>query len=391
MKNNLINVIERYEPGIDFSKQRGSLVEIHISDIHFGVISAKVQYNILEEQFLNKISRIHFDILSIDGDLFDHKVQANSDATMYATMFVDKCINLCKINNATMVLLHGTASHDANQLKLFYHYLSDPTIDIRVIEKAGFEFIKGKRVLCLPEEYGKGKKYYEKLLYNSGLYDGVYMHGTIKGAIYGKDIEDLDSDREPTFDIESFTNCMGPIIAGHVHIPGCYQSHMYYNGSPIRWCFGEESKKGFIILLHNLDSHKYRLEYEEIKSFRYDTINLDHLLSDDPKNIIDYINNLKSQGIDHIRVQFTIDKEDILNIIKYYYQSDPNVKIQELYKETKMKNKIAEELSSRYSGYDYILDDNLSPYEKLSRYINQEKGYAYITTDELINIINEEY
>ena len=47
---------------------RGVLTEVHIADIHFGVIDPKVQYKILTEQFLMKIDNIHFDILFINDD-----------------------------------------------------------------------------------------------------------------------------------------------------------------------------------------------------------------------------------------------------------------------------------------------------------------------------------
>ena len=101
--------------------KRGTLTEIHISDIHFGVMDPKVQFDILSDQFIAKIAQIKFDILSIDGDLFDHKFLSNSDAVMYATKFIDILVFLCRNANATLVLLHGTESHDARQLKLFYH------------------------------------------------------------------------------------------------------------------------------------------------------------------------------------------------------------------------------------------------------------------------------
>lgn len=361
---------------------RGALTEIHIADIHFGVIDPKIQYEILKEQFLSKISKIHFDILSIDGDLFDHKFQANADAVLYAELFISDCVHLCRLRNATLVLLHGTSSHDSNQLKLFYHYLSDPTIDIRIIENTRFEVIKGKKVLCIPEEYNKGSKYYEKFLYHSGFYDGVYMHGTLKGSIYGANEVDLKTKKNPTFDLNCFCNCTGPIISGHVHVAGCYEGHMYYPGCPIRWRFGEEQEKGFIILLHDLDTRRYHLHFEEIKSFRYDTINLDHLLAD-PQKTITYVNQLKQRGIDFIRLEFSIDKEDCLNIIKHYFQKDPTIKILETYKQEKEKQEMQKALNVKYSGYDYILDDNLTPEDKLTRYINQEMGYTYITVEEL--------
>ena len=362
--------------------KRGTLVEVHIADIHFGVIDPKVQYTILTEQFLNKIVNIHFDVLVIDGDLFDHKFQANSDSVLYAELFISSCVNICKMKNATIVLLHGTSSHDSNQLKLFYHYLSDPTIDMRIVENTRFEIIKGKRVLCIPEEYNKGKKYYEEFLYNSGFYDGVYMHGTFKGAIYGANEVNLASKKNPTFDLTCFCNCKGPIISGHVHVPGCFEGHMYYTGCPIRWRFGEEQEKGFIILLHDLDSRRYHVHFEEIKSFRYDTVNVDHLLAD-PQRAISYINNLKQSGIDFVRLEISIDKQDCLNIIKHYYQKDPTIKILETYKQEKEKREMQKALNTKYSGYDYILDDNLSPEDKLTRYINQEMGYTFITVDEL--------
>lgn len=365
---------------------RGILVEVHIADIHFGVIDPKTQYEILTEQFLMKINDIHFDILSIDGDLFDHKFQANSDSVLYAELFVNSCVQLCKERNATMVLLHGTSSHDSNQLKLFYHYLSDPTIDIRIIENTRFENIKGKRVLCITEEYNKGSKYYENFLYYSGFYDGVYMHGNLKGAIYGANEVDLKTKKNPTFDLSCFCNCTGPIISGHVHVAGCYEGHMYYTGSPLRWKFGEEQEKGFIILLHDLDTRRYSVHFEDIKSFRYDTINLDNLLSN-PQQAISYVTKLKESGIDFVRLEFSVDKPECLNIIKHYFQKDPTIKILETFKQEKEKEEMQKALNSKYSGYDYILDDNLSPEDKLTRYINQEMGYSYITVEELKKII----
>ena len=156
----------------------------------------------------------------------------------------------------------------------------------------------------------------------------------------------------------------------------------YYQGCPIRWRFGEEQEKGFIILLHDLDTRRYHLHFEEIKSFRYDTINLDHLLAD-PQKTITYVNQLKQMGIDFIRLEFSIDKEDCLNIVKHYFQKDPTIKILETYKQEKEKQEMQRALNTKYSGYDYILDDNLTPEDKLTRYINQEMGYTYITVEEL--------
>ena len=56
------------------------LIEVHIADLHFGSIDPLKEFAILKEQFLDRIALVNFDILSIDGDIFDKKLMANSQA-----------------------------------------------------------------------------------------------------------------------------------------------------------------------------------------------------------------------------------------------------------------------------------------------------------------------
>lgn len=373
------------------TKTRGTLIEIHTADLHFGAMNPKVQYEILCEQLLNKIINVPFDIFSINGDIFDHKFMSNSDVIMYACMFIDKVVSLCRQKGATFFIIAGTESHDAGQLKLFYHYLDDPTIDIRIVEEARFEYTKNAKILCIPELYNKGEEYYEDLL-KDDCYDTVFMHGTYKGSIFQLNPKGLDSDREVTFKFDDFSLCKGPIISGHVHIQGCFDGYVYYCGSPYRWQFGEEQAKGFLIVLHNLDTQEHYTHFEEIQSFRYDTINLDNMLIQDPKEVIKYITELKNNGIDHIRVEFNNVNEDNLanfNIINNYYKTTNTVKIKSSYSETQKVMKENSNILDQYSEYDYILDPNLQPTEIFCRYVNQQKGFEYITVDKLIEVLNE--
>ena len=368
------------------SYTRGTLIEVHTADIHFGAMDPKVQYDILMNQMINKLIDLKFDVFFINGDLFHHKFMSNSDVVMYASMFVDQVIQLCRSKNATLVLLHGTASHDANQLKLFYHYIG--TLDIRIIEHIQFEMIKGARVLCIPEEYNMGYDYYANALFYSGSYDMAVLHGAVKGSIFGCNEANLNSNKAPVFDINSFRNCNGPIICGHVHIPGCYQNHIYYSGSPLRWQFGEEEPQGFIICLHNLDTRQYYIHLEEITSFRYDTINLDDMINSDPKDIINYISKLRQQGIDYIKIRFTGTSPNI-GIIKKYYKNDFNIVVDASdaqFQETIRENQKA---NDQFKEYDYLMDPNLSPYEIFTRYVNQCKGEQFITVDELEKILSD--
>jgi hypothetical protein len=363
-------------------------IEAHIADIHFGSFDPAKQFIILKEQFLDYIEQLPIlDIVSINGDIFDHKFMANSDAVMYACNFIELLINICKEKNATLIIIAGTALHDADQLKLFYHYLGRGT-DIRIVERVQFEYIKGKSILIIPELYNMGSAYYNQFL-NSGYYDACYMHGAYKGAIFGKDEPDLDSTREPVFGMKNFMYCKGPVISGHVHTPGCFDKHFYYCGSPYRWRFGEEEEKGFIILLHNTETMQYYTHFEPIKSFRYDTVNLDSMLSADPQQVIEYIKHKKAEGIDNIRVQFTHNEEEKLAIIKAYFRNYPGVKIDANFKNEAVVEETTK-LNDQYQQYGFIFDKSATPFEILAKYINMQEGNAFITSDELISIFEEE-
>lgn len=365
---------------------RGTMIEIHTADLHFGAIDPKIQYDILMNEMIYKLSNFKFDAFYINGDLFHHKYMSNSDVVMYASMFIDQIVKLCIKNNATLVLLHGTASHDANQLKLFYHYIG--MLDIRIVEHIRFENIKGKRVLCIPEEYNMGRKYYTRMLFHSGRYDSVVLHGVIKDSIYGCNKADLDSSKSPVFDINDFDNCRGPIICGHVHIAKCFENHIYYSGSPIRWQFGEEETKGFLIVLNNLDTREYYVRLIEMNSFQYVTISLNKMINSDPSETIAYINSIKQQGIDFLRVKFDVCTENI-SVVKKFYKNSSNIIIDATDIGFKKTLEEVEEQNNKFEKYSYIFDKNLSPYDIFTRYVNQCKGYEFITIDELSKILSD--
>lgn len=371
---------------------RRPLIEVHIADIHFGIIEPLYQYNILKEQFLDRIRDIDFDIVSINGDLFDHKFMSNSDTVMYACLFINDLVDICRIKGATLIIIHGTSSHDSNQLKLFYHYLQDGTVDIRIVEDIRFEYVKGAKILCIPELYGKDKEFYDRYLLSS-TYDAVFMHGTIKGAIYSNSSTSID--KAYTFEIDDFQLCKGPIISGHIHVPNCFNKHFYYTGSPIYDRFGEEQQKGFLIVLHNLDTQNYYVHLEPIFSKKYVTINLNHLIYGDPKQIIDYVDSIRGvDNVEYVRIEF--DKNDFtdvelsnLDLLKKYYRQNQFIKIKHQDIKNKQVLKANEEVLEKYKKYDYILDKSLDEYEILCMYINTNMKCEYITVDELKKILAE--
>ena len=369
-------------------KERDYIIEIHIADIHFGCIDPYTEYKILEEQFLSKITPIDFDILSIDGDIFDTKFMANTDAVYYAMKFVKACKNLCASKFATFIIIAGTQSHDAGQIRLF----AEPEgtdLDMRLVEQARFEYVQGLKILCIPEEYGKGKEYYENLLYGQGLYDTAFMHGTVVGSVYGANNEDLNSRKYPIFSINNFTNCKGPIICGHVHKAMCLNGYIYYCSNPIRYKFGEEEEKGFLIVMHNTKNSMHTTNFIPIKSFRYDTIDITTLQYSDPNLVIQYLDNLLANGVDNIRVDFSNLNNDICQkIIEEYYVNNKSVSIKR-YTDKTPKVNTTEEIENKYSDLGFLLNPEIDPYNKFVAFINHNKGENFITVDKLKAILSD--
>ena len=371
----------------------GMFIEAHIADIHFGAMNPNLQYGILKDQFINKLAKMPIlDIVSVNGDIFDHKFMASSDAIAVAQYFIKDLISVCAMKNATLIIIGGTYSHDADQIKLFYPLAEQARniCDIRIVEECRYEYVKGKRILCIPELYGKGKQFYRNLMFGNGVYDSCYMHGTYAGSIYGKELSDLDSQREPVFCINDFGFCAGPIISGHVHNARCFDSHFYYCGSPYRWSFADaDVDKGFIFLLQDLVTHTYSVQYEPIISDRYAIINLDSMINSDPNDIIQFILRKKvEENIKYIRIDFTVSNADAINILQTYFRGNKEVVINDKSRKDEI-TKETKEIVEKYKDYDYIFDRNLSPEAKLAKYINQCKNEVYITADDLVNLLKD--
>ncbi len=366
--------------------KRGIFNAIHIADIHFAAYSPKDQYDILKKQFLDKIySYPGINLISVDGDLFDHKLMANSEGIYYASMFVDNLVRIAREKNCTLLLLHGTYSHDADQLKLFYHYMNDKTVDVRIITSIQFEQVGNCRILCIPELYGLDELVYNKYLHMSGYYDEAILHGTFEGSVYGNNVGN-----GRLFTLHDFDMCRGMMIGGHVHKPGCFEGYFYYCGCPYRWKFGEEEDKGFLICSHDLDLNRTYVNFETIISNTYITIEWKDAISN-PKLFIDEIDKLKKEkGIDYLKVRFSIpvDGSD-KTIINNYYRNSRNTYVEflNIMEEEKVK---AESSGIVDTDYAFLLDDKLSDMEKFVKYVNMNEGSKFITVDSLKEILAEQ-
>jgi len=365
-----------------------NLISVHIADLHFGKINPYDEYKILQEQFLYPISQLpRIDLIAINGDIFDHKLMANSDSIRYAVQFVDNVVQISKEKNATVIITAGTLSHESSQTKLFYHYMEDKSIDVRIVETIRFEIVKGFRVLCIPELYGVDEDVYQHFFIHSGWYDLALIHGTFEGSVYGNNVG-----QGRLLKKEDFILCKGFCTSGHVHTPGCFAGFYHYCGTPIKMSFSDEDgDRGFLISNQDKDTGVFYVQFYPIHSFIYRTVYYEDIVQD-PKTVIDYINNLKQiEGIDYIRVRF---KQDVSGanrtIINNYFRNNNSTTIEfndsiEMKNEAQMKESI-----SNNENYSYLTDDKLSDYERFVMFINQNEGEGFITVDQLTNLLSKE-
>ena len=382
--NSFENEVAQYD--WSFNYNRGTIVSVHISDLHFPAMDPLRQYQILEEQFLSKIQTMpKLDLICVNGDLYDHKVMTSSDATLYASMFVARLVDIAKMKSATLILLQGTLSHDANQLKIYYHYMQRDDVDVRVVTSIRFEYVKNVKILCIPELYGIDEEIYQQYLFGNGFYDFCIMHGTIKGAVYG---DNVGAGR--LFTMNDFLNCRGPIISGHIHKADTFYDHFYYCGSPYRWRFDDDCFKGFILMCMNLDTRQYYLDYEEIISDVYKTISLDELVNNDPNETIAYIRNLKeTQGIDYIKIKFNNQITPASKIsISNQFRNDESVTLEFYSQEREIAKQAEEKIKEDNEKFSFLLDSRLTDEQKFVMWVNYLKhDEQYLTVEELERMI----
>ena len=365
---------------------RGLFISAHIADTHFGAFDPKKQYSILKEQFISLIDKLpKLDMISINGDLFDHKMMGNSEGIYYATQFINDIMNVARTHHSTVLMIHGTFSHDADQLKLFYHLQQNQDVDIRIRTQLSMEQVGNARILCIPELYRLEESVYNHFLHESGLYDQAIVHGTFEGSVYGNNVG-----LGRLFTMKDFTNCTGFITAGHVHKPGCFEKYFYYCGTPYRYKFGEEEDKGFIISVHDLDSNMHYSFFQSIISDTYVTLQLDSVADKNPQAIIDKINaTKKEQNIDFLKVRFNFPFEGSDKvIIQNYYRTNPTITVEFLsameerqYIKTENGSGVIED------RYSFILDNKISDEEKFVMYVNMKEGKNVITIDKLREIL----
>lgn len=237
----------------------GYLKMVVTSDLHFG--NPKIDPNSmllkLRKFLYPELRDCHLFIIA--GDLYDQLLTVGSKAHVAASNFISDIFTISDFTGMQVRILHGTYTHDRDQLSVFSALATDKT-RYKIVNHIECEEISDLRcgqdvinttlkVGYLPDNLSYRHSedvlgYLQKVMtcLGWGHLDLLIGHGTFAHVIRS------DGHRPPClYEQAQFKDIVqGPIVMGHIHTPG-RNHNVYYCGSFERLAHGEEEKKGFYV------------------------------------------------------------------------------------------------------------------------------------------------
>ena len=236
----------------------GYLKIVAISDLHFGSprIDAAKMFTNLRTHFFPQLKDAHLCVIA--GDVYDQLLTVNSKAHYYAVRFIRDILRVSAYTGMQVRILHGTYSHDRDQLEGF-SLLAPKDARVKIVSTVSVEEISNLkcgmeelnttlRVGYLPDNLSvkQSSEVVDQLQNLLTLHGWPYLdmligHGTFEHAL------PTDVGHQPpcTYRISQFDDIVkGVIIMGHIHTSS-HKENVYYCGSFERMAHGEEEPKGF--------------------------------------------------------------------------------------------------------------------------------------------------
>lgn len=244
---------------------------VSISDLHFGnpKINAGELYEKLRKYFYPKAHEAH--LITINGDIFDQLLVINSKAYKFAALFIRDLFRMSAQTGCQIRILHGTYSHDRDQLSIF-NVFKIPRTRVKIINEIYAEeitdFTNGDttpnerlRVGYLPDnlvyqDANDAVAHLKRAMTTCGFtkLDLLIGHGTFAHALpVGSELHMPPC----TYNLSMFDKIVeGKILMGHIHTPSI-KNNCFYIGSFERMAHNEEETKGFLTLYKNKNEWKY--------------------------------------------------------------------------------------------------------------------------------------
>jgi DNA repair exonuclease SbcCD nuclease subunit len=249
-----------------------------IADIHIGTKLNKVDYLESLSAFLGHIKEYGepCECIFVCGDLFDHRLTI--DEAKFASLFLINLVcNHCGGNgrqHAPVRIIHGTFSHDYNQMEIFMPMLEKiDNVDVQYYNEACVgKLPNGASVLYLPQQY-EGSVDYGDALDDDKHYDIIVGHGPISSNVKSPCPA---SHHDIVFPTEKLGKISSICVFGHYHEYTEFGDNVFYAGSMLRFRYGEDIDKVFFYCDHDYHvktfKNEFALEYKIIDVYSPDEL-----------------------------------------------------------------------------------------------------------------------
>lgn len=367
-----------------------------ISDLHFGLPASERIYNELQavKDYVNKNK---LNVIFINGDYFDRKLSFNEPAALLAMQFFYDLRELCLKKKIKLRVLHGTLSHERNQIEMFNKFAS-PYLDMKIINTLSEEEIyPGFNVLYVPEEYPlNADEYYKEA--RSKEYSAMMMHCMWDFIAIDSMLEQAnrtDIQTSPIFVYDEWKQCLkhGFAACGHIHSRHIYKKKIFYPGSYSSWDFTDISERGFLTFSYDTDKKYYSVALvNNTQCPTFGTVdikdmglNLEECSIEDIQQAIQPL----AEQYDYFRVNIDTMPLDKLELMKRVYKDNPNIKL----KIESKKSIVETEKTDIYAKYEYIFKNTMPVEEVVHKFIKEDladlEGADLITVDQIKEIITK--
>lgn len=331
-----------------------------IADIHFGAQSSMTDslYKNLHEYFIKPLKAKNPDIIVIAGDYYHTKLSVSSVEAQFAINFMRELRDA--FPSAAILVIHGTETHDMNQLNVFKSMIND---NFKVYDKFTVDIVKGMKLLIIPEEYYPDKSVYDEVLNPTEKYDWVFFHGLFSHAgSYATKVGNKFN--KICFSTTDFSNNVyGRVTGGHIHDP-IVKDNVDYCGSFDTWIFGESPTKGFRYYEYDNSSKTVLVNefIENLGNHSYVTVNFKDLDCNDIDKLVEDIAE-RSSKVDWLRIKVfrndRISDSEIQNLVSVSMKF-PNVVL------LKESVGVSKEKTEEEQKADIERKNRISEYENLS-------------------------
>lgn len=358
-----------------------------LADIHIGAIrDPRYVYNVMEDIIDKEIIMNSTDAVIILGDYFHKVFKANEENVSLAISVMSKLIRACQKSKTKIRIVYGTESHEMTQYRLFNHHMTSKNVDVRLLSTVTEEeLFPGVDVLYLPEEYIADKQvHYKDTLYSGKHYKYIFGHGVIvegmPGIISANDDTKSKEKRVPHFKSKELSSAADLVAFGHYHIHTDIGDNVWYVGSLFRWQFGEEVPKGYAVVNDTSFTFVENKEAWIFKTYDYAACDPIYTSEEALSNELDRIKKENESVFGEefrgrIRMRFTVPKDfDPTFRDKLNAMLGTDNRIVPMF--MNLGDVLLEEIKEEIDGteYDYLLDPNLTVYDKVSKYIDMIHG-----------------